>query len=266
MIRKTMNDYRVHSRVWADHFRANLTHMDHLDWSSDQPIPEGEQRIIRKSIATFQLGENSEGNSFRRAGVEYADDTGDYEYLDALDMFIKEENRHSAVLAQFMRRHEIPKLEKEWTDTIFRFIRKLAGLNVCISVLLTAEVIAAVYYRALGRATSSPVLREICDQILIDEAHHLVFQAGTLVKQRRKWSNITRWGFAQLQRLLMAATILIVWREHGGVYRAGGYTFRAMATETWRVSEDVLLLINKSITGSLPSPGDTIWPSPIKRT
>ncbi len=263
MIKKTTNDYIVHSQLWSDHFKNNLPHMDHIEWSPEDQTTAGERKMIGRSIATFQLGENSEGNSFRRAGEQYARETGDHEYLVALDMFIKEENRHSDVLGRFMDQHAIPKLQKEWTDSTFRFIRKIAGLNVCISVLLTAEIIASVYYRALGRATSSRILLTICEQILIDEAHHLVFQAGTLAKQRRNWSPFRRWFFAQLQRILMAGTILVVWKEHGSVFRAGGFTFRKMATETWGTLEQVLQLIHRSAIGTLLTPDETQLPQPI---
>ena len=260
MIQKLTEDFAGHSKLWSRHFQQNLSHMDHVPWETDVDIPPHQSETIGRSIATFQLGENSEGGTFKRSGREYAEETGDHEYLNALDMFIKEENRHSDVLGRFMDRQSIPKLEKEWTDSTFRFIRKIAGLNVCISVLLTAEIIASVYYRALGRATDSPVLLSICEQILTDESHHLVFQASTLTKQRRNWSRLRCWAFNQLQRILMAGTICVVWFEHGAVYQAGGYSFSKMASETWTSLENVLRIINHGVEGRLPTPSDTILP------
>lgn len=263
MIQKVNRPYIVNSALWSQHFQNNLTHMDHVPWPDDVDISAQEKLAIAKSIATFQLGENSEGNSFRRAGKQYAEETGDFEYLTALDMFIKEENRHSAVLARFMERQDIPLLKEEWTDNIFRRIRKVAGLNICISVLLTAEIIAAVFYRALGLATASPVLRAICDQILIDEAHHLVFQSGTLAKQRRKWNPLRRWLSNQFQNFLMLGTILVVWIEHRRVYLAGGFTFWKMARETWKIFREVMSRIRESTNDQLPVPEDTHIPRPI---
>lgn len=263
MIQKINEPYIANSTLWSQHFHDNLSHMDHVPWQDDVDISDQENSAIAKSIATFQLGENSEGNSFRRAGTRYAEETGDFEYLKALDMFIKEENRHSDVLARFMERQDIPQLEQEWTDNVFRRIRKVAGLNICISVLLTAEIIAAVFYRALGRATRSPVLRIICDQVLIDEAHHLIFQAGTLAKQRRKWNPARRWFSNQFQNFLMLGTILVVWIEHRKVYLSGGYTFLAMARETWSIFREVMGQIRSATHGRLPVPGDTRIPHPI---
>ena len=220
--------------------------MDHVPWESDAPLTPQERNAISKSIAVFQLGENSEGNSFMRAGKRYAEQSGDKKYLAALNLFIREEQRHSAVLGQFMDRQNISRIHKEWTDSSFRFIRKLAGLNICVAVLLTAEIVAAVYYRALGQATRSPVLRAICGQILVDEAYHLRFQAGTLAKAMMNWSPIRRWLFRQIQRLLLAGTILVVWKEHRSVYQAGQFSFFQWWSMTWSTLEEVLLTIQAS--------------------
>lgn len=259
--------FSKHSKVWTDFFEQNRNHMDHVPWISSYELSKEERSAIEKSIAVFQLGENAEGNAFKRSGRAYAERTGDYEYLNALDLFIKEEQSHSAALGRFMAQQDIPKIEKDWSDSTFRFIRRLAGLNVCITVLITAEIIAAVYYRALGKATKSPVLRAICGQILNDEAHHLKFQAGTLAKERMTWHPIKRWFFVQLHRVLLFVTILVVWKEHYRVYRAGNMSFLQWASMTWSVLEEVLLTIktatvevkkSKQHTGNLPVPTDTI--------
>ena len=251
------------SRKWTEHFAHNRNHMEHVPWEKHLAITNEERQAIEKSIAVFQLGESSEGNSFVRAGRAYATKTGDFEYLNALKLFIKEEQNHSAVLGRFMAQQSIPMITNEWTDSGFRFVRKLAGLNVCITVLITAEIIAAVYYRALGQATCSPVLRAICGQILIDEAHHLQFQAATLAKERSTWHPIKRWLFRQLHRVFMFATILIVAKEHGKVYRAGGLGFFQWYAMTWSVLEDVLHAIKVGASQStnrqfkLPLPPQT---------
>ena len=259
--------FSEHSRKWTGFFRENKNHMDHVPWSSPYELVLEERAAIEKSIAVFQLGENAEGNAFKRSGREYARRTGDFEYLTALELFIKEEQSHSAALGRFMKQQNIPLITKDWSDSTFRFIRRLAGLNVCITVLITAEIIAAVYYRALGNATKSPALRAICGQILNDEAHHLKFQAGTLAKERMSWHPLKRWFFVQLHRALLFVTIMVVWKEHYKVYRAGNMSFFQWASMTWSVLEEVLLTIKTATIGfrdsknpdkHLPLPSDTI--------
>ena len=100
--------------------------------------------------------------------------------METVKIFIKEEQDHALVLGQFMDMHSIEKIRKDGLDNIFRFLRKLAGLEGTVTVLLTAEIISMIYYQALRNATSSRTLRQICRQILIDEEMHLRFQSFTL--------------------------------------------------------------------------------------
>src|SRR5690349_5606161 len=100
-------------------------------------------------------------------------------------MFVEEEHRHAALLGQFLDRADIPRLTRQWSAGIFRKLRHLAGLELAICVLLTAELIAMIYYSALRRATRSVVLQRVCQQILRDEVMHLKFQSERLAILRR---------------------------------------------------------------------------------
>lgn len=100
-------------------------------------------------------------------------------------------------------------------------------------MLVTAELVAKTYYRALNDATSSHVLRALCRQITRDEIQHVYFQAGVLGRMRQGRS---LWGLMLtegLHRLLMVGTLAVVWIDHGKVYRAGGYSFWTYARDTW---------------------------------
>src|SRR5207245_9502874 len=110
----------------------------------------------------------------------------------SLELFIAEEQRHSAILGRFLDRERILRLTNHWLDSMFRRLRKLAGLEVCAMVLVTAEVLAVPFYQALRYATRSPLLRSICMRILCDEAAHLNYQALTLGLVRRPLCNKAR--------------------------------------------------------------------------
>jgi hypothetical protein len=90
-----------------------------------------------------------------------------------------------------------------------------------VTVLVTAEVLAVPYYRAVHRISSCPTLRAICRRILREEAQHLLFQASTLATLQRTrpawWTALTR----SAQHILLAGTCLIVWAHHGPVLRRG---------------------------------------------
>src|SRR5260370_35800493 len=91
-----------------------------------------------------------------------------------------------------MDRERIPRIGNLGLDCIFRWLRKLEGLEVCALVLVTAEVLAVPFYLALRDATRSHLLRLICMRILCDEAAHLNYQALTLGLVRRPLCNKAR--------------------------------------------------------------------------
>jgi len=153
-------------------------------------------------------------------------------FAAALDIFIKEEQQHSRYLSAFMESQSIPLLEKHWLDTVFRRQRGLAGLELSLTVLVTAELIAVPYYRALRGATGSPILKLICTRILEDEASHLKFQAFMLARVPVARPAALRRTLGELHWLFLLGTIVVVWFEHREVFQAAGYNFRRFKNET----------------------------------
>jgi hypothetical protein len=212
------------SLSWVEHFQRNASLLD-IPWHDACFLTREERCAVAASIQQFQLGEGARGRGFLRCGEAHARQTSDPHYVEALRLFIAEEQRHSAMLARFLNREGIPLLASHWVDSSFRKFRKLAGLEVCAAVLVTAELIALPYYRALHESTASPVLRAICRRILADEARHLQFQACTLARVRigrgsamRSLTSLAHLGF-------LAGTAAVVWFEHRRVFRCGGYSF-----------------------------------------
>lgn len=219
----------MHFQYWFNYFKGNQNHFNHIDWSAKDELTEREKRIIASSIQKFQKGEHSEGKHF----IAFAKTMKDESYLQTVKVFIKEEQDHAAVLGRFMQLHGIPKITKDPVDGIFRWLRKLAGIEGTITVLLTAEIIVMVYYKALKNATRSGILQKICHQILLDETMHLAFQCDTL---KVIYKNKTAFGLfisGWAHRILMTGTILVVWLFHSNVLKAGGYSLVGYFKETW---------------------------------
>jgi hypothetical protein len=148
---------------WATYFSVNQTHLDNLSWDDTYRLTERELRAIRYSLPQFQQGENSEGRHL----YQKAKDFGDPDYVAAIRLFIREEQGHARVLGQYMALHQLPRLCKSSAlDKVFRWLRQWASLEHTLRVLLTAEIIAAVYYQALYQATYSGLLQQICRRIL----------------------------------------------------------------------------------------------------
>ena len=207
--------------LWYDYFKSNQDHFAQIDWSENVSLTPDEKSIIISSIRQFQRGEHSEGKNF----LQYAKSMKDQSYIQALQLFIKEEQDHAAILGKFMALQGIEKLKKDWLDNTFRWLRKLAGLECTITVLLTAEIIAMVYYKALDSATSSNLLQQICRQIVIDEKMHLRFQSFALRILYRRKSESAVFLSRIFHKILMTGTIVLVWIYHAKVLKAGSYTF-----------------------------------------
>jgi hypothetical protein len=212
---------------WHEHFLHNKG-PDHclrlLPWDDPYHLSDWERNLITKSIQQFQLGEFARGDGIRRRAAS-SSISKDPDFLAALDLFIKEEQDHSEILGCFLDREGIPKLRHHWLDAVFRRLRKLAGLEMCSVVLITAEVLAIPYYQALRDATRSNLLRAIARRILYDEVSHLRFQAQTIGILRRRHCRLVQDLGRWLHSTLFAGTALLLWSQHARLFRAAGWDF-----------------------------------------
>ena len=204
----------------------------HVSRCAALQLTDDERCAITPSIQQFQLGESSQGERLLERGRKYGRAVNDPLFCGALDLFIKEEQQHSAYLAAFMESQSIPLIEQHWVDTVFRKLRGLAGLELSLSVLVTAEIIAVAYYRALRAATASPTLKMICTRILDDEASHLKYQASMLARVAVSRRQFLQRAASALHRLFLEGTILIVWIEHREVFKRALYDLRRFKNET----------------------------------
>jgi hypothetical protein len=219
----------------------------HVSSNTAIQLTEKERRTITPSIQQFQLGEGSKGQRLLERGQKFGRAVNDPLFVGTLEIFIKEEQQHSRYLAAFMKSQSIPLVEKHWVDTVFRKLRGLAGLELSLTVLVTAELIAVPYYRALRCATGSPILKMICTRILEDESCHLKFQASMLARATSARPALFQSALSELHRLFLLGTILVVWIEHQRVFEGAGYNFQRFKSETlrefsaWKAARTVLL-------------------------
>lgn len=214
---------------WLNYFQSNQSHFDHIKWNETDKLTLKEINSITSSIQQFQKGENSEGKNLIKFAVQFSD----ADYLDAIKLFIKEEQRHARVLARVMELNGIERIKEHWIDSVFRRLRILSNIENSIVVLLTAEIIAAVYYKALQRSTKSKLLRSICEQILIDEEMHINFQSFFLNRLYSKKRSTGKMYFQYFRKFLMNGTTLVVWQSHKKVLKAGGYDLQRFYDEVF---------------------------------
>lgn len=219
---------------WVFLFSSRTDSRELLPWSHPRALTDSELRLVSASIQQFQLGEGSDGSGLIRRGRASRLAALDPNFLPSLELFIQEEQRHSRHLAHFLQREGVDLLQQHWVDRVFRRVRKFAGLELCLRVLVMAEIVAVPYYTALERATGSTLLQGICANILTDEADHLRFHAENL---KRLQSARRSFPYLELAfwRSFQLATLLVVWREHGKVLCAGGYAWNTFRKECVRL-------------------------------
>jgi hypothetical protein len=226
------------SRKWFTVFSLRSMTALHVSSNAAIQLTETERHTITRSIQQFQLGEGSRGQRLLKRGQKYGRSVDDPLFAGALELFIKEEQQHSRYLAAFMQSQSIPVAKKHWVDSAFRKLRGLAGLELELTVLVTAEFIAVPYYRALRSATGSSILKMICTRCLEDEANHLKYQASMLARVAAARPAAIQRALSEAHRLFLMGTIFVVWIEHRTVLEAGGYTFRRFNEETLREFSD----------------------------
>jgi|SRR5579871_1113881 len=238
---------------WRRHFLQNDDSARTLPWGDAVRLTAAERRTVGSSIQQFQLGEWARGRGFMRRAETHPLLGQDAEWLAALRLFIAEEQRHSTILGKFLDREGIPRLREHWLDGIFRKLRKLAGLEACTAVLVTAETLAIPFYQALRDATGSPLLRAICVRILCEEAAHLKFQALTIGLIRRSLNNRTRAAHAWWHTALFHGTALALWQQHHRVFHAANWSFWRFWRDARREFAILEQLIRQSCSADVAS-------------
>jgi hypothetical protein len=210
------------SAFWKRHFEINLTHQ-RVDWNESPQITQEQKQKILYSLKAWQLGETSDGSHLLAAARKYAARIGDEHYVEAVQLFIREEQKHGGNLGKYIDLLGEQRLKKDWGDTMFRKIRYLnTSMELWTITVIIVESAAQVFYQALHDATECPLLRSICRDILIDEAHHIKFQNERMfiLFQRKGLYNK---AFSLLfYAILFFGTIHAIWFAHRKAFKAGG--------------------------------------------
>lgn len=213
------------SEQWLEHFSQNLK-AERVDWTLDPDIKDHELKNILASLQAWQLGETSEGKNLLHASTIYAKSINDTYYPEAVKLFIKEEQKHGNNLGKYLDLIDQPRIKKDWGDSLFRYIRYFnSSMELWTLAVITVESTAQIFYQSLKSATECKLLKQICTDILIDEAAHIDFQFErflTIYESKSKASRFFRYNF---YKLFYFSTILVVWFAHKKAFKAGGNSF-----------------------------------------
>ena len=209
--------------IWLNHFEHHAEHPRCVPAGLPDALSEEERRLIGGSLATFQLGERSEGATLLRAARGFAEAHQLPSLVRIMELFIREETRHAQLLGEFMRDHQLHARRSDWTDTVFRCVRRLAGLELYLHVLICAELIGTVYYRALEAATGCQRLKVLCRTLVADELAHVGFESQLLLGLRARRAPVMCVVARLVHRMLFVAAAGVVWLTHRRVLRHGGH-------------------------------------------
>lgn len=107
------------STQWVQHFSQNLK-KQRIDWSQKPQISEAEKKSILYSLKAWQKGETSDGRHLKSAAAKYAESRGDRDYLKAIELFIKEEQKHGENLGKYVDALGEQRVKFDLGDYLFR--------------------------------------------------------------------------------------------------------------------------------------------------
>lgn len=211
-------------RIWLNHFEYHAEQPRGAPGGLLNSLQPQERRLIARSIATFQLGEQSDGTGLLRAAYRFAAAHGDELLPRITELFIREEQRHARLLREFMHEHAIRAKHRHWSDAVFRRVRRLGGFEVYLHFLIAAELIGNVYYRALESVTGCQRLKILCRTLLADELAHIGFASDLILEMRSRKHGCLQMLIRLAHRAFFSGAVCAVWISHRAVLRSAGYT------------------------------------------
>lgn len=217
---------RKTTKQWLEYFHENAT-KKRIDWRIEPKVTGEERSVIIKSLKAWQLGETSEGRNLIRATKVYADKIQDYDYLYAVKLFIKEEQKHGNNLGRYLDLIGESRISFNWGD---HFFRKVRGINTSLEIwtitVLIVETYAQLYYETVGKTINCPLLKVICKDILIDEAAHIKFQTERLATYLDNNTIWKKWTRKFIYQVFFYGISTAVWIGHRKVFAKAGYSFQ----------------------------------------
>lgn len=213
------------SDLWVAYFQRNARSVTAEDFKApaNPEMPPAVRSALAGSLPAWQLGETSDGRHLRAAARQYARRHDDPRFLDAVDLFIREEQRHGAALGDWLDRVGMPRKTRDLGDGLFRLCRyAIPNYAVWASVVVMVEAMAEIYYAAVRRLTPCLRLQSECDRILRDEVRHIQFQCEHLALTRRNLPRGGRWMLRAAEAAFYAVVCATVWVGHGRLLRLAG--------------------------------------------
>jgi hypothetical protein len=209
--------------IWLNHFEYHAQHPRCVPAGLSDVLKDDERRLIARSMAIFQLCEQPEGTSLLRSARRFAEKHNAGQLTRITELFINEQQRHANLLRIFMEDHRIPCKETALTDFVFCSLRRIGRYETRLKVLLAAEMIANVYYRALESVTGCQRLKVLCRTLVADELAHIGLESQLLLTLRSRRSALRRASARFFHKAFFKCAAGAVYLSHRAVLRGAGY-------------------------------------------
>ncbi len=209
--------------IWLNHFEYHAAHPRCVPPGLSDVLQPEERRLIARSMAVFQVCEQPEGSALLRAARRFAAKHEAAPLTRITELFVREQQRHAALLGAFMEDHDIERKETDLTDFVFCCLRRIGGFGFRLNVLVAAELIANVYYRALEVTTGCQRLKILCRTLVADELAHIGLESQLLLALRARKPAALRAACRLLHRTFFSCAAAAVYLTHRSILRGAGY-------------------------------------------
>jgi hypothetical protein len=214
-------------------------------------VPEALRGPLVCVLQRFQLGEAGEG---RVAGEARAttDPAFDDALREATTLYVREEGRHAAILAQVLAALGASTVKRATSEVLFRHGRRLLGLRTKMLVIACAEVVGVAIYMRIRDGVPSPAIARAADDILSDELTHLDFQSllfARIIADHGALATLAAPAIAAAYAAVLTAATLLVAGQHRVALHRLGTTPSAFALHCARIG---LELARASCQGGRP--------------
>jgi len=209
--------------IWLNHFEYHAQHPRCVPAGLSDVLKDEERRLIARSIAIFQLCEQPGGTALLRSARRFAKKHDAMPLTRITELFVNEQQRHATLLRAFMEDHDIPRKQTDPTDFIFCCLRRIGRFETRLQVLIAAELIANVYYRALESVTGCLRLKVLCRTLVADELAHIGLESQLLLTLRARRPAIVRASARLLHKAFFTCAASAVYLTQRAVLRGAGY-------------------------------------------
>ena len=217
----------VDFEIWTNHFEHHARHPRDLQTAPASRLSPDDRRHTAGSIATFQLGERFRGRLLPPVAERFARARGIGGLLRIVELLVREEQRHAALLLAYMTEQRIRIARADWSDPLLRRLSRRAGLEASLHVLISADLTAILCYRALEKATSCPRLRVLCRVLASDTLAHVGFESQLLLALRANRPSFDQARLRHAHRTVFIGTVGVAWLSHHRLLRRAGYGARS---------------------------------------